>query len=443
MILACSSQGILALENQYLYGYVEIGEATTLVLINPHDLSAPAFRYSYPLPPEWHLGRSRTTANPYTKDIWVAAELNRGPSEYMIQIANITTGFTKEFKLKSSDSRGEAFRWSSDGDKLAMIAGIDDIQADLYVYSLSEDTLVNLSKDNHMQINLSWSADNSKVATVSVVCEPAGTCEKQYSGLIDVYDIKSQARIYQLDLSSYTVSGNSACDLLFSQDAIAFTSYCYDQNIGYAMLPSDVYVWNLEANRVDQVTDFGETALRTKSGLYAIYDYAWVDAESLLVGADYHFINFDPQDGHQLLDYDLNGETQVISKELGAGFSLNPVTNEIILRTRSPEFIITPELNNPPIQSLITQSSTLQEITKSITFSDIKVLDNIASLIWSPDGNVAYGLVLNKPGDYPVPTGDVIFFDAATHETLSLTVTSDKEGLQIIPVGWVPAIPAK
>jgi len=139
----------------------------------------------------------------------------------------------------------------------------------------------------------------------------------------------------------------------------------------------------------------------------------------------------------------LNGETQVISKELGAGFSLNPVTNEIILRTRSPEFIITPELNNPPIQSLITQSSTLQEITKSITFSDIKVLDNIASLIWSPDGNVAYGLVLNKPGDYPVPTGDVIFFDAATHETLSLTVTSDKEGLQIIPVGWVPAIPAK
>jgi len=248
-----------------------------------------------------------------------------------------------------------------------------------------------------------------------------------------------------LDLSAFVASGTQACQPAFSQSAIAFTSYCNSLNSADSLLDSDVYVWYPDENVVQQVTTLGEQIDYPKEGFYSVYDYVWLSDGTLLVGADYRIISSNPREGHQLLSYTPDGAIQVLSETLGAGFSVNPVTNDVILATRSSEFVMNPALDNPPIQTYRTTSALLQSDTAARLLTSEAAEMTIPGtttmpLVWSPDGTMAYGLVVEtSENGYARETGEIVFFDAATDEMRSFTPPSSGADVTIVPLGWVSA----
>ena len=443
------TQDSFASENQSLYAYLEQTQAdmtTTLVITNPQHMSNVLRRYPVPALPGWQSFVRRSVINPYVTDgIWMTTLLSQSRSDFAIQIINLTTGFIRTIFLKGPPTSQEIFLWSPDGQHLAIIASIDDISDDLYVYSLREDTLVNLTQDPHRQHSMAWSADGSRLTVFTTACrlaQPLATCEQRYS-LLDIYDAQTHLRTHQLDLSSLISGGTLACQPVFSPSAIAFTSYCNSADNG--MLANDVYVWHFNENRVQQVTTFGEQAKYPQEGFYAVYDYAWLEDGTLLVGADYRFVASTPREGHQLLSYTPDGAIQVLSETLGAGFSVNPVTNDVILATRSSEFVMNPALDNPPIQTYRTTSALLQSDTAARLLTSEAAEMTIPGtttmpLVWSPDGTMAYGLVVEtSENGYARETGEIVFFDAATDEMRSFTPPSSGADVTIVPLGWVSA----
>jgi len=443
---------VLAQSDHYLPAYLEISDVPTLVITDSANSPSPTSRYPIPVPSEW-MSAGRTTLNPYTKsELWIARILwapgEKNTNVNAIQILNLTTGSGRTFVLRSFDTENlPMFLWSLNGRYLAIRASIDTPDLDLYIYSLENESLINLTGDSSRQMDFSWSADGSRLTVFTTACrtsEPLVTCEQAYS-LLEVYDVQGHIRTHQLDLSAFVASGTQACQPAFSQSAIAFTSYCNSLNSADSLLDSDVYVWYPDENVVQQVTTLGEQIDYPKEGFYSVYDYVWLSDGTLLVGADYRIISSNPREGHQLLSYTPDGAIQVLSETLGAGFSVNPVTNDVILATRSSEFVMNPALDNPPIQTYRTTSALLQSDTAARLLTSEAAEMTIPGtttmpLVWSPDGTMAYGLVVEtSENGYARETGEIVFFDAATDEMRSFTPPSSGADVTIVPLGWVSA----
>ncbi len=443
---------VLAQSDHYLPAYLEISDVPTLVITDSANSPSPTSRYPIPVPSEW-MSAGRTTLNPYTKsELWIARILwapgEKNTNVNAIQILNLTTGSGRTFVLRSFDTENlPMFLWSLNGRYLAIRASIDTPDLDLYIYSLENESLINLTGDSSRQMDFSWSADGSRLTVFTTACrtsEPLVTCEQAYS-LLEVYDVQGHIRTHQLDLSAFVASGTQACQPAFSQSAIAFTSYCNSLNSADSLLDSDVYVWYPDENVVQQVTTLGEQIDYPKEGFYSVYDYVWLSDGTLLVGADYRIISSNPREGHQLLSYTPDGAIQVLSETLGAGFSVNPVTNELLLSTRSPEFLINPEIDNPPIQTYQTAVEMLQNGIDARPLADVASEMTTPSvttmpLVWSPDGKTAYALVVETSEDgYSSETGEIAFFDAATGTTQYFIPPSGADERNIIPLGWVSA----
>jgi hypothetical protein len=158
----------LAQNNRHFYAYMERvdGLNFSLVVVNPFNLAELPARYPLTSPSGWFLASDRRVSiNPYIEnELWFTTIFYKSRSEYLIHINNLTTGFTKQIPLKSYDTTNTPmFHWSPDGRNLAILAGIDDVYRDVYVYSLEEDILTNLTQDSHEQRYFAWSPDGNQI----------------------------------------------------------------------------------------------------------------------------------------------------------------------------------------------------------------------------------------------------------------------------------------
>jgi hypothetical protein len=203
---------------------------------------------------------------------------------------------------------------------------------------------------------------------------------------------------------------------------------------------NDVYLWDISKNSMSTITSFAQKATTTNSFIYSIFDYAWLDDDTLLIGADYRVIG--GEEGHQLQTYDIaTGTTRVLSTALGAGFSINPVTQEVLLRPSSSEF--TPA-QPPAADAAIPLSIMNIAAMETASAMSAQAVETVSvplttDWVWSPDGVYAYGLVLSTVNDADYGSYTVAFLDGRTRQVTQqvITVSGDAASSYLIPVGWV------
>jgi hypothetical protein len=422
-----------------LYAYIERSDTTSLVIVDPAvNMTEEIARYVYPVSSGWSV--HHVLLHELNSELWSFAVLYRGYGDVMLSIANLKTGFTRE--LITGAPYNPEILWSPDGQKVAFITSSLEPEKkpglDVYIYDLTTDELKSLTDSKVRYAGLAWSSDSSEIATFSHYCEVLEYCSEQTHSVLYIFDIKTGLAIDHLILpQEFTLP----CDPIFSpqEDFVAFTSHCYGYIVGW-LAPSDIYLYNRQSKLVERVTTFGDKAFEgsiEKYTFYVIYGYAWLDDQTLLVGVDYRVVT--KEEGHQLLTYHLDGTAMLLSSELGADFTIVPSRGQIILRSRSPEFVLNPDLENRPIQTFTAAITDLKISQDVVSKLQPITLPLTTPFVWSPDGTKAFGFVLRQGADQPEKTDEILFFDSRIQDIRVYSLPRQQEDRLIIPVGWISA----
>lgn len=424
-------------ETTYVYGYIIYGTTVSFSFVSPTAAETTSQTIDYPIPDGWTLVFDTIPDALSADGVWFVSKLDSVPrGKTMIQIVNLQSSETHRIISSQQVAEGTMFAWSPDSKQLALLVAVDEDDLDLFVYSMQTRTLVNVSNDAFRQRNVSWLSNGQSVATFTTPC--FDTCADH----LTVFDILTKKITYQLDLSTFSASGSAACNLMSSPDSgyLTFNSYCIDDDPGRSALGNDVYLSDLSNGSYKRITNFSQSVDTVTTPFYAVYDYTWLDSEVLLIGADYRVIG--AEEGHQLQAYDVTtGTTTVLSTALGAGFSVNPVTQEVLLRPSSSQF--TPAQPSPadatiPL-SLVNIAAMENASAMSVQAVDAVSVPLTTDWVWSPDGAYAYGLVLSTLNDADYGSFTVAFLDGRTQQITQqvVSVTGDPTSSYLIPIGWV------
>jgi hypothetical protein len=425
-------------QNGYEFAYlISHTSATQMILVNPEDSLSERDVTHFPTPNEWRVNYPPIPNAAQDGNQWMVFTVAE-PSTYTdkIVIFNKTNGFTTEIQTSIAGA-AMRFRWSPDGLKLAIITAINDADLDVYVYSIESNILVNVTDDGLDQRDVSWFPDSQSLSIMTFSCENNEAC----GGILSTYRIDDVTKTGEISIMEIFGSG-LACNMSANTMGtfVAFTSYCMSQDSTAGPQINDAYLWDIANNSVSAITSFAQQAATRNAPIYSIFDYTWLDDDTLLIGADYRV--FGVEEGHQLQTYAVTtGTTTVLSTAIGAGFSVNPVTQEVLLRPSSSEF--TPA-QPPAIDATIPLSLMNTTALETASTMSLQAVDTVSAplttdWVWSPDGVYAYGLVLSTVNDADYGSYTVAFLDGRTREVTQevISVTGDPASSYIIPIGWV------
>jgi WD40-like Beta Propeller Repeat len=249
MCLTCTLCLLLVLspvqaQQAYHYAYFKVsqfGESVELNIVNQTGTSVR--RQAYPLPSGLVISTPQLQSLVSPNGEWIASPLfSIDNTRLVIQIYNPVSGEARQVIEGYITRKGDSVAWSPDSRYLALVVGQGTGSLELFVYSIADGSLTNLTNDDFDQSDVAWWPDSSRIATFMRPCTVNISCVEQ----LEVYELRSRSRTASIDLSSLPILGHSACNPKISPDGqyIAFISNC---GIGIAMamdFPNEVYLAN-------------------------------------------------------------------------------------------------------------------------------------------------------------------------------------------------------
>ena len=450
VILGCITFGLSSVTAQitYVYTYIAVtpNGQTKFVAVDPHSASSAGKQQDMQVPAGWLPPAYPASVSPDGKWTLLAFEANDLRSLW-VRLINVGSGETRDILQGFLASRPTGFggslqnvAWSPDGQYVALNMSQTASGADLevFIYSLGDYKLTNLTNDDKEQFHIAWSSDSSHIVTLSEDCrsqtEPS-TCR---SRTLDTFSLSTQTPETSLDLvkSGFgpATQGAIACELEWSPSGrlVAFVSGCDDF---VTEVPKEVYLWDIKQGGITPVTHF-TTDLQKNGAVFlrGTYHLAWLDANNLLIGA--HYQGIPDVTNAQSVTYSVGtGAVTTLSQETVEEWAINPISKEIATRSVPPISIITGE----------------EKITGTIGISAYNIaptgtLSNLSAgtqsvlgcnLSWTPDGGIlAY--TTTPSGRCDDLTQAIIFVDATT-KTSQQHTPAFEQGTTIIPIGWMVA----
>jgi len=437
VLLLSGIQVVAAQSPSYRYGYMHIsqyGEMAEINLVDPDDPSHIVSSRLFPLSEEWMFSpRFRSVVSPDGR--WIASTLFAvDQSRLMIHLLDVLTWESQSIIEGHTVSNGANLLWSPDSRYLAInIRSIEQEDVDLFIYSVEDGKLLNLSDDEANQRDIGWSQDSSRIMTFSHPCTPRESC----SDWLEIFDIASGSRRSSIDLSELPLIGTSACRPIMSPDlqSVSLISNC---GIGIVIsfdFPNDVYVWNLDSGELTQITDYmqGQENIRFQ----ASYSHEWISDQTLLIGINYRFGGTSEQ--QQLVAYHVeNNRLEVLSNSIGSGFHINSIANRLLFRSGQ---IFTENAGaGQEAQLSLVSLSAFEPIAEDLYTSIHTPLITIPFACesrWRPDGNLIATAVSSRDCTLHM---EGITFTAPTSRTSTHYMLSSDE---VIPntyytsLGWI------
>jgi hypothetical protein len=217
--------------NQYFYAYVyqvPLGGPIVIKAVNPDIPTDSILLYSTTLPGNAPLYGA--LASPDGQWIVLIPDAV-GDSLRLIEVATGQMrdvrymGLAFDFPDGALLGQLQNIAWAPNSQSLAFAALITNHMIDVFVYSLADDTLTNLSNDPALQFAVAWSSDSNYLASGGLACDGAD-CDVQ----IDVFDWTTRSRVTSQSpvWADQTSINTIACQLHWSPDAhyLSFVASC-------------------------------------------------------------------------------------------------------------------------------------------------------------------------------------------------------------------------
>ncbi len=427
-------------QSTYWYGYLRVtnyGSVAELFVVDPMNPEAAPQQRSFSIPNGWILGSPVLPSALSPNGEWFATLLappSGGPG--LIQITNLVSGDIRRVIEGHILSHGRSMAWSPDGDNLALNITQGNEDLDIFVYSLADGQLSNLTNDNFDQQDITWSSDSSQIMTFTRPCAADTACASQ----LQVFDVQRRGLVNSVDLSDIPLLGSAACNALLSPDRryISFISNCGFGLAGMGDFPSEIHLWELQTGRLIQVTEFSAEAQSSQQLFRAFYNQTWLDNQMLLIGINYQISG--GQIHHQLLAYDVADETQNVLSTAFAGYRINPLFQQLVVWNYAlPDNTISLQgqtnlFGFAPLSTLTADSQALSQDIQRTTISIPAACD----IQWSPDGTMLYATITASTEGCQGFVSGVTFINPATqavqeYDFQSLNDVTD----YIIPIGWI------
>lgn len=431
----------------YRYAYIVVTQSN-VAQIHTVNLTTQAFTITQNLaiPDQW-LAPSFALVNPNGE--WLVSLLPSAISSsegLLVRLFNITSGETRDIAQGFFAGREAGFvgtlqnlAWSPDGRFLALNMTLSQEPSDLeiFVYSVSDNSLINLTDDEYSQMHIAWASDSAHLVTLTEDCsfsDDTPSCIRT----LDTLDVIRQIHQESLDLLDLgfgpAVTGAIACDLGWSPDSqfVSFVSGCDDF---VTDVTKEVHLWNLNQKDVTQITDFTTTLKQDGATfLRGRYKLAWFNSENLLIGASYQSM-VDVVNTQSVLYNLTDNRTATISSKMGEEWELNPVTNQIAIRNIGIEIVNGEEYISGNVE-LLAPEAVSSDLNTSYTHNTSLNLSLGCHLAWSPDGaTLAY--VTTTSGDCADPIQSIIFVDGATGAVQEYIPELDGDVWYTLPIGWI------
>jgi hypothetical protein len=276
---------------------------------------------------------------------------------------------------------------------------------------------------------VAWSPDSTRIVTFTDDCDFSSsfTCQNR----VEVFDILSRSLVNALDYTPIAhVSGlyDTGCNIGWSPTGryISFVIGCKT-----TMYTSEVYVWDTILQNLQQVTRYTDSAHYHRylwpNWAQTTYSNAWVDAQTLLIGA--HVTrNVNPTyEQTATLSYDASdGTTTILSRNAAEFLTVNPQSGEIAFRSIHT------------FHRFLTSGYYPARAYVNIGVFDEGTLDTQVSamdggeLSWQPDGDIlAYAFY----GGYGLKT--IMFVNRTDGSILAHRVSPRRTLSGAYPIGWV------
>ena len=329
--------------------------------------------------------------------------------------------------------------WSPDGRYVAflMTPTTSYNVLDVYVYTLADKSLVNLTAGDVQNHAIIWSSDSAQLAVASGNCSTPEGCDLAMS----VFDVTTHQSKQHLDLSKIAnwyqyQAQNWLCNLSWSPDMryITFVSICLGAWVYNGSVNGpEVYTWDRQTDKISALSNFVSGKIKHANEIQVgeKYHVFWYDAQTLIVGVVYGIYGPDTTVDTQTVAYEmLDGKTTVLSPKAIDELAINPASKELALREIS---LVDDELK---VKSASARTSAYSKGTllTSATIDDPGACD----FSWSPDGAfLAYAR--HTGGDCSAPIQSIVFRDNVSGKITERALPSTKGTVydRIVPVGWV------
>ncbi len=367
---------------------------------------------------------------------WVAfllASLVSTGDPLLVRLVNLDSGETRDIAqgfLAGSEAGFvgtlQNLAWSPDGRFLALNMTLAQESSDLeiFIYSVSDNRLTNLTNDEYSQMHVAWSPESTRFVTRTDDCSQRSV-NNYCSYTLDIFDVADNSRLTSFQLPNPALGSvefaGTACELRWSPEgsAISYVSSCTDG----AQVPRGVYLWNIAQDEAAQVTSF--TPQATTQGIpdfQGWYVPFWYDSDTLVVSADYMLPNR-PENTETLAYNVVEGTRHMLFPEMVTEWALNPVSNVMAARLAQTSAVRLFTLD-------AADNFTLEQVGESGS------LPSGCHLSWSPDGaTLAY--VTTTSGYCADSIQSIIFVDGTTGEAREYVPEWGDDVWYILPIGWV------
>jgi hypothetical protein len=432
-----SSSSVLAQSN-YKYAYlVEQKGELTIRVVDPLSPQNPSDLMTTSIPDNMVF----IDVYPSPDGQWIALAFSNG-NQSLIRLINAVTLATNDitggtFYSESLSQLEEriVLLWSPDSTHFAFNTfhnnqGMDNYVwwTDIYVYTVSNGSLVNLTTDNALQFDTVWKPDSSGLIVFT------DDCTTSCISTLDVYNIASNTRQTSIGISSITQGGGTGdaaiCNLAWSPDG-QYISLMASCDLTATSSFREIYAINILQGTITPVTSFTSQFTSPDPFAIAFADYAtiWYDAQTLLIGI--RFANPATQ-GTRTLLYEFPSLNQtILNAETAQAWTRDATSQKLAFRS---------------IWTNLTSIQPHDGVVKIATLDSNSMLnylyDGVAGcdLTWSPDGAfLAYAFQGMPFTGCDFLTQKIIFVDAATSQSGEHIIQHGEASTieRLYTIGWI------
>ena len=384
------------------------------------------------------------TAEKPTTQIELFDVLN-GKESSPIQVGN--GFFTENQEINTYENLARAMSWSPDSRYLALSMYRPN-HADIFVYNIQTLSLTDLTmNDLGGYYGVVWDNSSDRFVTANEPCPNDAHCTSSLT--LKEFDLTGLL-LNTIDVSNLYVGpgGKSICNMAWSptDNYVSFQSSC-DL---YRMSPSqEIYIWDLSANKIQQVTHLTKFGLTDVIGPWAYYKVLWLNSDKMLVSAATYSQNTNvPQTTTFSYMPSQNLQTNISSNYFD-NWSMNPVSGQLAynmvqlnqVNQADPNAPATSTVKLAAINTNTSSANILQEQSAPL----MAQIPNGCDLAWSPDGRyLAYAsgpdLAFTTSSQCSVghPTS-IGFVDTVSGTITQYPLPNDSHTKYYIPIGWVVA----
>jgi len=388
---------------------------------------------------------------PSIKNEWIAFTA-RNTASYELILMNILTseirrltfegvGLYNPEGLKGSPQN---IVWSPDGKYLALNLGDNtDIKLTVstYLYSLAENTLIELHRDSIQATRLAWSNDGRYLAAAGYRCKNTCASSLDLESQLDIFDVTTQSWSSTIPLTAQipgALGDAGLCELAWSPDNTYISLIATCDSLDYAQY-QEVYLIAVQKRTILRLTDFTYRQNIDAQNWFRVANYRtrWLDSDSLFISA-IHGIG--AENKAETLVYDPSTQTFTpLFDGFATAIDWYAQTQRLVIQSGSMT-----DARYGMFSSIRMLNLLDLQAGREISVEPLSISTEVCGLEGSPDGHYLVYTTPNSSNLCSAYTQEIGVVNMMTSEKSPIVMKTEVDTSEIIfilPIGWMETYP--